>query len=176
MNYHQIENISERKERLGLFIGLSLLLGSILALLPILFGPITLPIVFFMFLILPWLIQDAFKLFIWMIVTWPLLYVFVQVPLPAGVPDLTYGRAMVLLLVCVVILEVLILKRQLIKLTTLDILALVYVFAQLISHLFVNWLSFGTDTQCTSATSPMSNAPIPMRLSVLTRVVLLYSV
>ena len=122
-----------------MFIGLSLLLGSILALLPILFGPITLPIVFFMFLILPWLIQDAFKLFIWMIVTWPLLYVFVQVPLPAGVPDLTYGRAMVLLLVCVVILEVLILKRQLIKLTTLDILALVYVFAQLISHLFVNW-------------------------------------
>jgi O-antigen ligase len=139
MSYHQIENISETKERFGLFIGLSLLLGPILALLPILLGPITLPIVFFVLLILPWLIQDAFRPFILLILTWPLLNLYFRVPLPAGIPDITYDRSMVLLLVCIIILEVLTRKRRLTKITLLDILVLIYFIAQLSSYVFVIW-------------------------------------
>lgn len=139
MNYHQIENISERKERFGLFIGLSLLLGLILALLPVLFGPITLPIVFFVLIVLPWLIQDAFRPFIWLIVIWPLVNRYVSFPLPAGIPDITYARLMTLLIVCIFILEVLTQKRRLKKITVLDILVLIYFMAQLISYIFVIW-------------------------------------
>lgn len=128
-----------------MFIGLSLLLGLILALLPFLLGPITLPIVFFLLLVLPWMIQDAFRIFIWLIVTWPLLYIFVRISLPAGIPDVTYERVLVPLLVCVFILEVIILKRRRIKLTTLDILALVYAVAQLSSRLFVIWFGWTGD-------------------------------
>jgi len=140
MSYHPIENISERRESSELFIiGLSLLLGLILALLPILLGPITLPIVFFVFIVLPWLLQDAFRLFIWLIVTWPLLDIFVRVELPAGVPDITYARVMVLLLVCIIILELLMRRRHLLKITTLDFLALIYIVTQTSSRLFVLW-------------------------------------
>jgi hypothetical protein len=118
---------------------LPLLAGVVLALLTLALGPVTLPIVFFVLFVLPWLMQDAFRLFIWLIVTWPILTLYVRIPLPAGIPDISYERVLVLLLLCVVILEALQLKRRLMKATLLDILVIVYVVAQLSSRLFVLW-------------------------------------
>ena len=118
---------------------LPLLAGLILALLILALGPITLPFVFFVLLVLPWLVQDPFRLFIWLIVTWPILTLYVRIPLPAGIPDLSYDRVLVLLLVCVILLEALLSKRRLMKVTPLDILIIGYLVAQLSSRIFVLW-------------------------------------
>lgn len=118
---------------------LPLLAGLLLGLLILGLGPITLPIVFFVLLVLPWLLQDVFRLFIWLIVTWPILALFVRIPLPAGIPDLGYDRVFVLLLLCVIIIEALLSKRQLMKMTPLDILVIAYVLAQIGNRLFVIW-------------------------------------
>ena len=117
---------------------LPLLVGLILALLILAFGPIILPVVFSV-LFVPWLLQDPVRLFIFLIVTWPILTLYLRVPLPAGIPDLTYDRALILLLLGVLILQVLLLQRRLMKITPLDILVLVYVLAQLSSRVFVLW-------------------------------------
>ena len=119
-------------------VGLSLTAGLILAMLTLVLGPVALAIVVGL-LVLAWLVQDSFRLFIWLIVTWPILTLFVRIPLPAGIPDLSYDRALVLLLLCVILLEALLSKRRLMNVTPLDILALVYVIAQLSSRLFVLW-------------------------------------
>ncbi len=113
--------------------------GLILALLILAFGPIVLPVAFFVLLVLPWLMQDAFRLFIWLMVTWPILTLFVRIPLPAGIPDISYDRVFVLVLLCIILLEALLSKRRLMKFTTLDILILVFVVAQLSSRVFVLW-------------------------------------
>jgi O-antigen ligase len=118
---------------------LPLLAGLILALLILALGPITLPFVFFVLLVLPWLVQDPFRLFIWLIVTWPILTLYVRIPLPAGIPDLSYDRVLVLLLVCVIIIQALLSKRRLLKVTPLDILIIGYLVAQLSSRIFVLW-------------------------------------
>ena len=110
-----------------------------LGLLVLVLGPITLPIVFFVLLLFPWLLQDVFRLFIWLIVTWPILALFVRIPLPAGIPDLGYDRVLVLLLLCVITTEALLSKRQLMKVTPLDILVMAYVLAQISNRLFVIW-------------------------------------
>ena len=120
-------------------VAFSLLISLILGLLILFLGLKALPIAFFLFLVFPWLMQDAFRLFIWLIITWPLLYLFVRVSLPAGMPDLSYDREFVLLLACVILLEAILSKRKLTKVTPLDILALIYVGAQVISRILVVW-------------------------------------
>ncbi len=82
-----------------------------------------------------------FRLFVWLIVTWPILTLVVRIPLPAGIPDISYDRVLVLLLLPMIILEALLSKKRLMKATPLDILIIVYVVAQLSSRVFV--LSFG---------------------------------
>jgi O-antigen ligase len=89
--------------------------------------------------VLPWLLQDAFRLFVWLIVTWPILTLYVRIPMPAGVPDLSYDRVLVLLLLGIILIEALLVKRRLMKLTSMDVLVLVYGIAQLSSHLLVLW-------------------------------------
>jgi hypothetical protein len=116
-----------------------LITGLMMALLLLLFGPITLPFVFSLLFILPWLMRDAFRLFTWLIVTWPLLTLFVRIPLPGGIPDLSYDRVLVLLLVCIIIIEALLSKRQFMKVTPLDILIIVYVMVQINTRLSVIW-------------------------------------
>lgn len=113
--------------------------GLILAPLVLITGPKSLPIVIFLLFLLPWFLQDIFRLFIWLIVTWPILALFVRIPLPAGIPDLGYDRVLVLLLLCIIIIEALLSKRQLMKVTPLDILVIAYVMAQISSRLFVLW-------------------------------------
>jgi O-antigen ligase len=118
---------------------LSLLVGLISALITLSLGLKAPPFVFFGIFVLPWLIQDVFRLFIWLIVTWPILTLFVRIPLPAGIPDLSYDRVLILLLLCVVIIEAIHSKRKLMKVSPLDILVLVYLGAQLSSRIFVLW-------------------------------------
>ncbi len=137
--------LSERVGRLpGLYelpsrLAAACAVGLVLALLTLAVGPITLPIVFFGLFVLPWLMQDVFRLFIWLIVTWPLLTLFVRLPLPAGIPDISYDRVLVLLLLGIIILEAVLSKRRLAKGTALDILALAYVVTQLSSRVYVLW-------------------------------------
>jgi O-antigen ligase len=104
------------------------------------FGPITLPIVFFAVLVLPWLMKDAFRLFVWLIVTWPLLTPFLRIPMPAGMPDISYDRVFFFMLVGLVIFEVFLSRtRPCTRFTPLDMLILAYLVAQLPSHLLVFW-------------------------------------
>jgi O-antigen ligase len=121
------------------YVILPILAGLITALLILALGPIMLPVIFSIFFFLPWLMQDVFRLFIWLIVTWPILTLFLRIQLPAGIPDISYDRALVLLLLCIVIVETLLSKRRLKKITPLDILILLYFVAQLSSRLFVLW-------------------------------------
>ena len=118
---------------------LPILAGLILALLLLAFGPITLPVFFFLIFVLPWLTRDTFRLFIWLIITWPILTLYLRIPLPAGIPDLTYDRILVLLLVCVIILDSRFSKIKLLKATPLDILIIAYVITQLSTRLTLIW-------------------------------------
>lgn len=122
---------------------LPILAGLILALLLLAFGPITLPIVFFSLFVLPWLTQNIFRPFILLIITWPILTLFLRFPLPAGIPDLTYDRVFVFPLVCVIILESRFSKFKLLKVTPLDILIIIYVIVQLGTRLTMVWSDDG---------------------------------
>jgi hypothetical protein len=117
---------------------LSLLLGLTLAFMILMLGPITLPIVV-MLLAIPWFIKKPFRIYIWLIISWPILTLFLRIPLPAGIPDLSYDRVMFLLLLCLIFLEALVLKRRLTKISLFDILVIVYVAAQFSSRVFVLW-------------------------------------
>ncbi len=117
----------------------AVLAGLILALLLLVLGPLTLAIIFSLVFVLPWLMGKAFRLFIWLIISWPLLTLYIRVPLPAGIPDLSYDRILVLLLLCVVMVEAILRKRNLVRLTALDVLAILYVAAQICSRLTVMW-------------------------------------
>jgi O-antigen ligase len=120
--------------------GFSIVFTSlILAVLVLTLGLKSFPLAFFVCLILPWLIKNPFRLFIWLIITWPILTLFVRIPLPAGIPDITYDRILILLIVTVVILEALLSKRRLMKVTLLDFLIIIYVFAQLFDRVYVIW-------------------------------------
>lgn len=118
---------------------LSILVGIILAALTLRLGLFALPVVVFVLIVFPWLIQNPFKLYIWLIISWPTLALFVRVPLPAGIPDISYDRVLVLILMCVVVIEALLLRRHLLKTTILDLLILLYLAAQLSSRLVVLW-------------------------------------
>jgi O-antigen ligase len=112
--------------------------GLILALLILVIGPIA-SVAAFALVALPWLLKDIYRLFIWLIISWPILILYIRVPLPAGIPDLGYDRVLVLLLVCIFVIEALLLKRKILKITLLDILVIGYLIAQVITRLNVLW-------------------------------------
>jgi O-antigen ligase len=122
-----------------ILIVLSVITGLALALITYHLGALSFPIVFFLIVIFPWLLHDNLRLFIWLIVTWPLLTLIVRYPLPAGIPDLSYERVLVLLLVCIILLEALLSNKRLMKITALDILIIGYLAAQMSSRFFVLW-------------------------------------
>jgi len=115
------------------------IVGLILALLTFKLGPVTVPIVVFLFLILPWLVRDPFRLFIWLIVTWPVLTLYARIPLPAGIPDISYERVLVLLTLGIIILAGLAFKRRLPQIGILDVLAIAYAAVQVGSRVAVLW-------------------------------------
>jgi len=118
---------------------LSCLAGLILAVLILVLGLKALPIVFALVFVLPWLMKDSFRLFLWLIVTWPLLTLFVRIPMPGGIPDISYDRVLVLLIVSLILIDALLSKGQLEKATLLDILVILYVAAQIGTRLHVMW-------------------------------------
>lgn len=118
---------------------LPLIVGLILALLTFKLGPVAVPIIVFLFLILPWLVQDPFRLFAWLIVTWPVLTLYVRIPLPAGIPDISYERLLVPLTLGIIILAGLAFKRRLPRIGMLDILASTYAAAQFGTRVAVLW-------------------------------------
>ena len=134
----RLETIWPRRKTLAL-ITLPFLLGALLALSIIKFGLITLPVVLTLLIALPWFVKAPYRLFIWLVITWPILTLYIRVPLPAGIPDLTYERVLILLLLGIVVVEAALFKRQLMKVTPLDILVMCYVIAQMSSRLFVLW-------------------------------------
>lgn len=130
----------------GRFIGgdivsvvLAVSVGLILALLTFKLGYIALPIAAFMFLILPLAMKDPFKIFLGLIVTWPILTLYARFPLPAGIPDITYERIMVLLLVTIVLLQRLLSERKLHGVGLFGILAGIFIIAQIGARAHVLW-------------------------------------
>lgn len=122
-----------------LLVVLLIIIGFILALLTFKLGFLALPVVIFLFLIFPWLIQDPFRLFIWLIVTWPILTLYARFPLPAGIPDITYERILLLLILSFVLIEGLFSRKNLHKIGLFGILAGIFVIAQLITRAHVLW-------------------------------------
>lgn len=137
--------LSQRVRRLpGLYespsrLAVACAVGLVLALLTLALGPITLPMTFFGLFVLPWLMQDLFRLFIWLIVTWPLLTLFLRIPLPAGIPDITYERVMVLFCFGVMLLDGFVTKRRQLKFGWLTVFAGIYIGVQLSIRLRVMW-------------------------------------
>jgi len=119
---------------------LPFIVGLILALLTLKFGPLVVPSVVFLLLLLPWLVQDPFRLFIWLIVTWPVLTLYARISLPAGIPDISYERVLVPLTSGIIVLAGLTFKMKLPRLGMLDILVGTYAAAQFGSRVVVLWL------------------------------------
>jgi O-antigen ligase len=115
------------------------LIGFLVALLTVVLGPIALLIALCAVIIVLLSLRDAFRLFIWLIIMWPVLTLYVRYPLPAGMPDLSFDRVMVVLLFVAVVLEAVRDKRRLMKITVLDIMIVLYAFVQLSSRLYVLW-------------------------------------
>jgi len=69
------------------------------------FGLLAIPVVAFLVLVGPWLVREPFRLFLWLIVTWPLLTFYVHMDLPAGIPDILYERVILLLLFAIVLIQ-----------------------------------------------------------------------
>lgn len=120
----------------------SLLLGAVLGLLTFRLGVLLLPVLVAA-LLLPWFLQDPFRLFLLLIVTWPVLTLYARIPLPAGIPDLSYERILILLTFGIILVEGLLRKRKLSRVGILDILVLMYVIMQLRSHILMSWFGGG---------------------------------
>ena len=117
--------------------GLIIAAISILGFLLYIFGPLSFAIVIFVLIIFPWLIQDLFRIFLWLLITWPILSLFLRFPLPAGIPDLSYDRVLLLTLLLLIGVKALHSKKSRIKFTTLEVLLIIYIITQLIMRIHV---------------------------------------
>jgi len=122
--------LSPTNSAIVISIMLSVLTGLILALLVHYLGLLSLPIVFFLVVIFPWLFRDTFRLYIWLIVTWPILALYARIPLPAGIPDLSYERVMVIILLIFLILDGFINPKKQLKFGWLTFFASILIVAQ----------------------------------------------
>jgi hypothetical protein len=86
-------------------------------------GVVAVPLIGAALLVVPWLLQDPFRLYLWLIVTWPIGMLYATMPLPAGLPDVTYERVLVPVNVALVIILA-VLRRE--RLPRLGLLASVY--------------------------------------------------
>jgi hypothetical protein len=86
-------------------------MGAIGAILLLKLGMLALGVVIAL-IALPWFVREPFRLYVWLIVTWPVLGLYIQVPLPAGMPDLNYERVVVLGIVALVMIPALVFRRK----------------------------------------------------------------
>ncbi len=63
--------------------------------------------ILYVLIVFPWRAPLFFRLFLGLIITWPVLHLYMTVSLPAGVPDLHYQRAYIGLLLVVAFLSAL---------------------------------------------------------------------
>ncbi len=117
----------------------SCLAGLVLGALLLVLGLKSFPLVFALLFVLPWLIKDTFRLFVCLIVTWPILTLYVRIPLPGGIPDISYDRVLAVLIVAMILIDALVSKRKLMRITQLDVLILLYVAVQIATRLNVIW-------------------------------------
>ena len=110
---------------------LSILTGLFLALIVHFLGLLSLPVIFFLVILFPWLVRDPFRFYIWLIITWPFLELYARISLPAGIPDITYERLMMIILFIILILDGFVNKKRQLKFGGLTFFAIVYFVAQL---------------------------------------------
>jgi hypothetical protein len=114
-----------------LFSLLTSVVAVVLGGLILLLGPLALPLIAGLFFVFPWLIQDTFRLFLWLLVTWQGVSLYIGSP----IPGISYERSMAALILGLLLLEALVLKRR--KLPALGFAVSVYVAAQILSRLTV---------------------------------------
>ncbi len=111
-------------------IALPLMVGVGIAALVLNVGIVALGIVA-AFIVLPWFINDPFRIYLFLLATWPVLNLYIQVTLPAGMPDLNYERVLVLMAVVLVLIPALAFKR---KVPRLGLWVMLYIGGQAISY------------------------------------------
>lgn len=109
----------------------SFLVAILLALFTLKVGIFTLPLIVSLIL-LPFLVGDPFRIYLWLIITWPVLTIYARVPLPAGIPDISFERVLIPIILILVLLEGLMKKRRLLILSKLDIFIGIYVLVQIV--------------------------------------------
>jgi hypothetical protein len=92
-------------------IALPVLVGTIGAIMLLKLGVLALGVVIAL-VALPWFVREPFRLYLLLIVTWPVLGLYIQVSLPAGIPDLNYERILVLGIVALVMIPALAFKKK----------------------------------------------------------------
>ncbi len=108
----------------------SVIVGVVLGLMILRLGMLTLAIVVGV-MVLPWFIRAPFRLYIWLIVTWPVFSLYLRVRLAKGVPDINYERVLVPLIMAIVVTSALALKTNLPR---IGIWVGIYVMSQIISY------------------------------------------
>ena len=111
-------------------ISMSIVVGAFLALMSLALGPLALSLVVII-IALPWVVHEPFALYLCLIMTWPVLALYIRYEWPAGMPDISYERVLVPLTMILVLLPALILGG---RLPRPGIWVSLYVAAQIISY------------------------------------------
>jgi hypothetical protein len=75
------------------------------------------PVFAFLVIVGPWLVREPFRLFLWFVVTAPLLSFYVLVRMPVGIPDIIYDRIILLILFAIVLTKAIFFDTPLPKLS-----------------------------------------------------------
>ncbi len=119
-----------RLPRLLLAVSAAVCAGAILAALTLQLGVVAVGAVVAV-IVFPWFVREPFRLYLWLLVTWPLLSLYLQISLPGGVPDISYERVLIPLTAALVILAALTLRT---KIPGIVPLVIIYVTAQIVSY------------------------------------------
>jgi len=106
------EPTNRAKRRSSRFRVSPLVVGGFLALATLSLGPLTIPAIVALVL-LPWFLSEPLRLYVLLLVTWPVATLYVNIPLPAGIPDLRYERLVVLAIIGILVVGSLAGKRSL---------------------------------------------------------------
>jgi|GEM_PF-6721706 len=76
-------------------------------------GLLVLPLLAIALLLVPWLLKDPYRLFLFLLLTWPLLTFRLQITLPAGLPDIKYERVVLAAVLGMVLTRWVVLRERL---------------------------------------------------------------
>ena len=109
--------------------------GVVLGLLVIQLGVVALGIVIAA-ITLPWFVREPFRLYLLLIMLWPVLTLYLRISLPGGIPDISFERVLIPLIAALVISQALTLRG---KLPGLGLWATLFVSVQLVSYVLA-WI------------------------------------